>query len=110
MSAWIVGLALAAGYLINKNIQVSNRLQDSIAEHHSSAKPATDGVTTSEVRASWANTDFAKYGDMSEDLTRSQKDALNSNVQQQQQVVQQYDGLAATPIQGVLLTYDRFGY
>ena len=110
MSAWVVGLALAAGYLINKNIQVRGRIEDAKAEYNSAAKPATGSVTTSEVRAAWASTDFTRYGDMSEDLTQKQKDSLDSRVAAQQQAVEQYDASVAPSIQGVLLTYDRLGY
>lgn len=110
MSTWVVGLALAAGYLINKNIQVRGKLEDSKAEYHSTAKPATGGVTTSEVRSAWANTDFTRYGDMSEDLTQSQKESLDARVVAQKEAVEQYDASTVPSIQGVLLTFDRFGY
>ena len=44
MSAWIVGLAIAAGYLINKNLTVQSRLTQAEAEYQGAAKPATGGV------------------------------------------------------------------
>tara|TARA_R100000951_G_scaffold115508_1_gene123806 strand:+ start:1532 stop:1864 length:333 start_codon:yes stop_codon:yes gene_type:complete len=110
MSAWVVGLALAAGYLINKNIQVRSRLETSKAEYNTVAKPATGSVTTGEIRTAWANTDFTRYGDMSEDLTQRQKDALDAKVVAQQEAVEQYDASEVPSIQGVLLTYDRLGF
>jgi hypothetical protein len=109
MSAWIVGLGLAAGYLINKNIAVRARLDDATAEYNKAAKPATGGVTSAEVRKAWRNTDFTRYGDMSEDLAQSQKMELDRKVQDQQSVVEQYDASSVPPIQGVLMTYDRLG-
>ena len=106
----MVVLALGAGYLINKNIQVRSRLEDSKAEYNSAAKPATGGATSREVRAAWANTDFTRYGDMSEDLTMNQKQLLDAKVAAQQQAVEQYDASEVPQIQGVLLTYDRLGF
>lgn len=109
MSAWIVGLALAAGYLINKNLNVRAKLEDATAEYNKAAKPATDGVTSSEVRQAWRNTDFTRFGDMSEDLAESQKLELDRKVQSQKLAVEQYDASTVQPIQGVLMTYDRLG-
>ena len=105
MSAWVVGLALAAGYLINKNIQVSSRLEDAKAEYNNKAAPATSGVTSKEVRKAWANTDFAKYGDMAEELTQAQKDSLHARVLAQRQEVEQYDASEVPSIQGVMMTF-----
>ena len=110
MSAWIIGLALAAGYLINKNISVRTQLEDASAEYNKAAKPATGGVTSSEVRQAWRNTAFTRFGDMAEDLAESQKMELDRKVQVQREAVEQYDAATVQPIQGVLMTYDRLGY
>ena len=110
MSAWVIGLALAAGYLINKNVQVKSKLENAAAEYNSAAKPATDGVTSSELRSAWRNTDFTRFGDMSEDLSSSQKNALDQQVRDQNAAVEKYDAPSVPAIEGVLLTYDRCGY
>lgn len=109
MSAWVLGLALAAGYLINKNVQVKSRLENAATEYNSAANPATDGVTSSEVRTAWANTEHTRYGDMSEDLMPAQKVQLDQKVQAQRDAVEAYDAATVPPIQGVMLTFDRFG-
>jgi len=111
MSAWIVGLALAAGYLINKNLQVSGLLDKAERVYNGAAKPSTDGVTSDEVRSAWANTDFTKFGDMQEDLAASQKLSLAAKTENQRALVEAYDAPPGSEreIQGVLLTFDRLG-
>lgn len=109
MSAWVLGLALAAGYLINKKIAVRTRLDEAVAKYDNAAKPSTGGATTAEVKNAWRNTDFTRFGDMSEELAQAQKVQIDQKVRDQQAVVQEYDASGAPPIQGVLLTYDRLG-
>ena len=75
-AAWLVGLGVAAGYLINKNHAISSRLDTSIAKYNSAAEPATGGVTSAEVRSAYKRIDHVKYGDMNPDLPRSEMDAL----------------------------------
>lgn len=109
-TAWVIGLGLAAGYLINKNLQVSGLIDKAQQNYNNSAAPSTDGATSSEVRAAWANTDFVKYGDMQEDMPKSQKDLLVARTEQQRQTIESYETPPGSvrEIQGVLLTYDRF--
>jgi hypothetical protein len=111
MSAWIVGLAIAAGYLINKNLTVQSRLTQAEAEYQGAAKPATGGVTSAEVRRAWKNTDFDTYGDFNADWSQHEKDRVVEKEQQAAQSVQSYDEHAEglPQIQGVMLTFDRFG-
>ena len=40
MSAWVVGLGLAAGYLVNKNVVLKNQLDESVEEFNSAARPS----------------------------------------------------------------------
>jgi uncharacterized protein involved in exopolysaccharide biosynthesis len=110
-AAWVLGLALAAGYLINKNVQVSSQLKNSIAEYQNAAEPSTDGATSAEVRKAWANTDFTRYGDMAEELRSSQKVALDSRVELQRAQVEQFETahVPSSSIQGVMLTFDGSG-
>ena len=110
MSAWIIGLALAAGYLINKNVTVRTQLEDASAEYHSTAAPATGGVTSAEVRKTWRDTDHTRFGEMTEQLPEAQKRELDQKVQAQQAAVESFDASTVYPIQGVLLTYDGLGY
>ena len=104
MSAWIVGLALAAGYLINKNIQIKGTLQNAEAKFNSAANPSTNGTTSSEVRKAWTNVD--NYSDMNSDLTLSAKQALHEKAEQQRNLVESYEA-GPSSIEGVLMTFDR---
>jgi hypothetical protein len=110
MSAWVIGLGLAAGYLINKKMAIVSQLETSTTEFNSAAKPATGGVTTAEVRSAWKRTDHVKYGDMNSDLPRKQMDELVAGEEKAASAVEQFDQGQQTPhIQGVMLHYDRLG-
>ena len=111
MSAWLIGLGLAAGYLINKNLQMSTQLNNSIAQFEDSgAEPSTDGVTSAEVRKAYTRTDFVKYGDMNSDLPKRQMELLSAGEERHASEVQDYDQQgAAGPILGVMLQYDHLG-
>ena len=110
MSAWILGLALSAGYLMNKKLHVNAGLHDAIAKFNSAALPAdSNGATTAEVRKAWANTDGARMGDVADDLNASQRLDLEQKMAQQQQEVDAFDGSAAQ-IQGVMLNFDQGGF
>ena len=108
MSAWIVGLAIAAGYLINKQAQIQNAVSRAEAEYQGAAKPSTTGVTSSEVRAAWKNTNYSTYGDFNSDLSQAEKDHLVAGEHAASEAVQAYDG-TLPQIQGVMLTFDRYG-
>lgn len=108
---WVAGLAVAAAYMMNKNMtEVKSQLDSAENKYNSAAKPATGGVTSKEIRKSWANTDFVKYGDMSEDLTKAQRNALDEKVQAQQALVEKFEVENVPQIQGVMLTFDRGGF
>ena len=109
MSVWIVSLALAAGYLINKNFTVPGQLEIAEREYNSQrAAPSTDGATSSEVRKAWANTDFTRFGDMNTDLPKHEKRAIDQQVEIQHERVEQYDAPSVPAIEGVLMTFDRY--
>ena len=76
MSAWIIGLAIAAGYLINKNVQAVERVTRAESAYQGAALPATGGVTTAEVRSAWRNTDFSTYGDFNSDLSKAERNRV----------------------------------
>jgi hypothetical protein len=109
MSAWVVGLGLAAGYLINKNVAIVSRLDESVTEFNSAAKPATGGVTSAEVRNAWKRTDHVKYADMNTGLPKKQMDALAKNEERAASEVEQFEQGSPAPILGVMLHYDRLG-
>ena len=105
MSAWVIGLALSAGYLIQKNF-TTRALDDAVAEHHAVAKPATGGVTTAELRSAWRDVRSTKYSDMAEDLPHTEKEHYNNRVISQQAAVEHFEASSVPAIQGVMLTFD----
>ena len=105
MSAWIFGLALAAGYLINKNMTLQSVLDKAESDFQGAAKPATGGVTTAEVRNAWKSTDYATYGDFNSDWSKQDVMGVVQAEMRQKGVAQNFeDGGALPTIQGVLLT------
>jgi len=111
MSAWVVALGLGAGYLINKNTVIQDKLAESVERFNSAAKPATGSVTSKEVRDAYKRTDFVKYGDMNSDLPKGQMDCLLEKERRRESAVEAFDAGPTGPskIEGVLLTYDRLG-
>lgn len=111
MSAWVVGLGLAAGYLVNKNVAIKHQLEESVEEFNSAAKPATGGVTSAEVRATHRRVDdYTNYGDMNAALPKKRMDELRSRQVAVAGEAEQFDAAQGpAPIQGVLLSYDSLG-
>ena len=110
MSGWVLGLGVAAGYLIKKNILSSTGVLENAAREFNNATPeTTGGATSAEVRQAWANTDFARFGDMREDLSESQKLDLDRKREQARSQVESYEtgSRGVDEIQGVMMTYDR---
>ena len=50
MSAWVIALGLSAGYLVNKNLQMTERLEQQVKVHQEEAKPADPGPTSEAIR------------------------------------------------------------
>ena len=104
MAAWVLGLGLAAGYLINKNLAVRARLEDAEAEYRDVHVESTGGATSAEVRKAWRNTDHTRFGEMAEDLPESEKQKIDRLTRAQQSAAEQFDAAEALPsIQGVWL-------
>ena len=111
MSGWVVGLGLAAGYLVNKNVAIKDQLDQSIEKFNSAAKPATGGVTSAEVRATHRRVDdHTIYGDMNAAITRREKDELHRQQTQASDEVARYEsGEGDAQIRGVMLQFDSLG-
>jgi hypothetical protein len=111
MSAWVIGLGLSAGYLINKNVSIKTQLETSATQYNSAAKPATGGVTSAEVRKAYKSKEHVKYGDMNTDLPKKQQEGLDRKQQDLAEEAYVYDagGVPLPVIQGVLLQFDRCG-
>ena len=78
MSAWVIGLGIAAGYLINKNVHMQKRLTESVQEFQESAKPAEPGPQSKEIRAVQRSVPASeRYESLNlQDLDRKDVDAL----------------------------------
>lgn len=109
MSAWIIALGLSAGYLINKNMQLTTRIEESVKTHHSAAKPATDGPPTETIREVQRSIPLAdKYQDMNaQDLTRREMDRLAGLQEARHQEVAAYEAPSLPEISGVYLHLER---
>ena len=118
MSAWIIALALSAGYLINKNVQIKDQLEQASTKYNRSAEPAEPGPTSDEIRSQQSNKDLAtgrsggKYDDFNQGTgsSRSQMNQVLAAQDAAAQVVQEYESRAAIPeIQGVMMIRDNYG-
>lgn len=111
--AWVIALGISAGYLISKNQQIHNRLDDAVTEFNEAAKPATDGPQTEEIRNVQATVPMAdRYEDFNmQDLTTQQARALVDQRQRAAQQVISYENASGVlpPIQGVYLQFDNRG-
>ena len=108
MSGWLIGLALGAGYLVNKNMAFKGQLDASVAKFQSAVNPATDGVTSAEVRSAHKRTDHVKYGDMNSDISTLQKERLEKNQTLAASEVEAFE-MGSEPIVGVLMQFDKLG-
>ena len=110
MSGWVIGLGLAAGYLMNKNLHIKGQLEQSATEFNGASKEATDGVTSAEVRNTHKTRDFEVYGDMNTDLPKTQMDRIVQQQSSAAETVERFDsGPQPFRVQGVMMQYDRLG-
>ena len=104
MSGWVVGLGLAAGYLINRNVAIQSQLDRSITEFQSAALPSEDGVTSGEIRAAQKKKP-PPNGQANERLPKEGRDALEAAQTGAASEGEAYEGPSATrPIVGVWMT------
>tara|TARA_Y100000817_G_scaffold252280_1_gene204853 strand:- start:7423 stop:7764 length:342 start_codon:yes stop_codon:yes gene_type:complete len=112
MSPWVIGLGAAALYLFNKNTQLVSRLDQAVDEYYDVAKPATDGVTSAEIRGTQAQPDsFLTFGDMNAAVPKERQLELEARRAQAAEEVAQFDSpnCALPRIEGVMLQFDRSG-
>lgn len=105
MSAWVIGLGIAAGYLINKNIFMHQRLKESVHEFQESAKPAQPGPASKEIRAVQRSVPASeRYDSLNlQDLDRKDVDALIKYKENAAAEVIAYEAPTLPEIQGVYL-------
>ena len=106
MSAALVFVCLGAGYLINKQLTMSQRLQESLNDVQEDASGAMQEVR----RVQRTIPDADRYMDMNrQDLTPQQESFLTQQWQASRDEVQKWESVAPPPIQGVYLTFERGG-
>ena len=111
MSAWVIALGLSAGYLINKKLQLSQRLEEQVAAHHSSAQPANPGPRSEEIRNVQRTVpDSERYQDINvNELPPREVQKLTDAREAAHQEVAQYER-GPPPIQGVWLNVADRGF
>ena len=111
--AWVIALGISAGYLMSKNQQMHNQLNESVREFNEAAKPATDGPASQEIRHVQASVPLAdRFQDFNlQDLSKQQCQALVDQRQQAAQEIVSYENPPGSlpPIEGVYLTFDNRG-
>ena len=109
MSAWVVALGLSAGYLINKQLQISQRLDESVQVFQSKAQPA-EGLGTEEIRQVQRTVpDAVKYQDINvSGLPPAEVRKLTEVQERAHQEVAAYES-GPPPIQGVWLNFGDRG-
>jgi len=110
MSAWLIALTLSAGYLVNKNLKITNRMDQSIKEYQSNAAPA-EGLQTETIRKVQRAVPLGdSLQDLNlQDLSRGDVKALSAERARAAAEVVAYESPTVPEIQGVYLHYDRNG-
>ena len=112
MSAWVLGLALAAGYLVNKNLVMQTRLQEKVHEFNESAAPADPGPQTATIRAVQRAVPLEeKFQDVNlARLSTQRVQEIGDAADRASAAVASYEQPASYPeIQGVYLLRDNYG-
>ena len=109
--AWVVAIAVAAAYLINKKLQMDHELERAVTDFNAAAKP-DDTLPSSEIRKVQRSADNATlqadYNMADLDVSDVQK--LNQLQQGASSGVQAYEAdPRLSEIEGVYLTRDNFG-
>ena len=108
-SAWVLALGISAGYLINKNLQMGQAIEQ-VVKAAPTAKPATPGPSTEAIRNVQRTVPAAdRYQDMNvQDLTKRQMDSLAEGQAGAAAKVAEWEAGPA-PIQGVYLNLSDRG-
>ena len=103
MSAWVLGLLLGAGYLFKNHKLPALAVAES--EYQGAANPATDGVTTAELRATRKDISHTEDSDFNSKLPQAERNVLLEAQGRQRDEVAAFNGETAGHIQGVFLQY-----
>lgn len=110
MSAWVVALGLSAGYLINKQLSIAQKLDESIKEVTTQKKPAEPGPSTEAIRDVQRTVpDADKFQDMNlQDLSAQRVQELGAERERAHREVAQFEA-GPPPVQGVYLNLSDRG-
>ena len=108
-SAWVLALGISAGYLINKNLQMTQAIEQTVAAAPK-AKAADPGPSTEAIRNVQRTVPAAdRYQDMNvQDLTKRQMDSLAEGQAGAAAKVAEWE-TGPAPIQGVYLNLSDRG-
>ena len=109
---WLIGLGLAAGYLMQKNQSTSGALGQAQAKFNSAAAPANPGPKTEEIRQVQRSLPAADRNESlnMQDLTAQDAQSLRAEREAAaEKVVSFENAFVGPPIQGVYLHYDNHG-
>ena len=111
-SIWLIGLGLAAGYLMQQKRQIVGKLDAAAKEFNQAASAADPGPQTDEIRAVQRTVPDADVNDSMnmQDLTRSDAQRIRMERDRAAMEVVQYEtATAPPPIEGVYLHFDNHG-
>ena len=111
MSAWVIALGLSAGYLINKNLKMTERLEQQVKVVNEQSKPSTSGLESEEIRDVQRKVpDADKYADMNiQDLSRERVALLTSARESAHAQAVEFER-GPPPIEGVWLNLSDRGF
>ena len=106
MSAWVIGLGISIGYLMNKNHKLTSRIEDAVAgyENEHSANGTTGGSTSVEIKQVKNITSSVNCADINALLNGGDVSKITSAQEAASASVLSFDNPGSTPvITGVML-------
>lgn len=109
-SLWLIGLGLAAGYLMQKKQNIAGRLDQAAKTFNEAAEPA-DGLATDDIRKVQRTVPEADVSESMnlQDLTRGDAQKIRQAQTDAAMQVVQYESVGPPPIEGVYLHFDNHG-
>lgn len=114
MSAMLFALGVGTAYLMNKKMSLNGHLDDAISkfQNNVAVSPATDGVTSAEVRQAHRKTDHVTDEHLNEKIPPEERRAIHAQEAHYQAEARAFDKAqeqGISPILGVMMTNDHHG-
>ena len=106
MSAWIIGLGVSIGYLLNKNSKMTSNIDNALAKYETalSANGTTGGTTSAEISQAKERPLSQLCSDFSDVITGSDMKSIQAAQDNDAAKVLGYDSAASPPeIIGVMM-------